>query len=200
LKGRTLICAASVLFVSACTSAAAAAPDDLLLQPSDVAVAYSAEVDDDVPFVMRDCLVDNLGQRIDGAMTAAIFFEGQGAGNSFSHLVATTGARDPGDVLDEIEHLLRDCGSKTDASISSDSVMTTTTTRELADGPAVGDKSVWTSFTLDVAHSSGLTSGGDDASPSVVFLHGGAIHRLTAPVTLGWDEAVEFILDHAGKL
>ncbi len=199
MKGRSSFFAAFVLFAVACTSAAVAEPDELLLQASEVDVAYSAEVREDAPFIMGDCLVDNLGQRIEGAQTAAINFEGRAAGDGFTHFVATTGGRAPGDVLDEIENLLRDCEPDMSASVSSDSIMTTTTTRELADGPAVGDKSLWTSFTLDIGHTSGYSSDGD-ASPSVVFVKSGALHRLTAPVTLPWNEAVDFILEHADKL
>lgn len=195
-------CALLALSVAACSSPAASAadPESLLLSPSDVDVVYSAEQRDDPEFVMRSCLVGNLGQRIEGAQTASISFDAAAAGDGFAHTVSTTGDRDPSEVLDEIAELVDTCDADTSVSVSDDLVMSTSFTRQLADGPEIGDRAVWMSSQLSVQDSAGISGGDRDPTPTVIFLKDGVLHYLSAPVVLDWGAAVDFIVEHASRI
>lgn len=201
MKRTIIACFALSLASGACSlGSATTEPRDLLLSPTDVDVAYSAEEADDAVFVLNDCLVNNLGQRVEGARSASISFDASAAGDAFLHSVSTTGDRDPIEVLGEIQQLIADCEPDSTVSMSGDLIMSTTYSRQLVDGPALGERSIWIAGQLQVSDSAGVSGDDRPPSPSVVFVQNGAIHRLTAPVILDWEEGIDFIVEHADKL
>jgi hypothetical protein len=179
-------------------------PAELLLDVDrDVNDRYTRQEDREDPEFMRFCGVGELVSGVDGAEVASRrYWAPSVAGDGMFHTVAVVGDADPHEVLGEVERLIARCGVVVTEETTGAIEWVHRRSWEIVGGPDVGDEVVWVASRM--VEENALEDGGRfvDPSPTAYFVARGALHRLTAPPPdkIGWDDAVEFVVEHAERV